>query len=141
MFGFGSKQRIICCLKDIASCVSALGYKVSNLPDKEIFGVSLERIKIKKNSSEPIICYGNGAITLLECIPLKREPTPMEMLEWNYKTHLIAFSYSPEGSMAILKTHIPCSHGVTNINLELFLDIWDKRAKIFKEHMRDCIAN
>lgn len=136
MFGFKSKNKILCCMDDIKSCAKVAGYAVSDLPNKEIFGALVERIKIEKNGSNPTVLFGNNAITLLEAVPLKREPTPIEMLEWNAKTHLIAYSYSPEGSLAILKTHIPCSHGVSNENLESLFVIWCKRIAIFKERLR-----
>lgn len=136
MFGFKSKNKILCCMDDIKSCAKVAGYAVSDLPNKEIFGALVERIKIEKNGSNPTVLFGNNAITLLEAVPLKREPTPIEMLEWNAKTHLIAYSYSPEGPAAILKAHIPCSHGVPNTNLESLFGIWGKRIEIFKERVR-----
>lgn len=136
MFGFKSKGKILCCMDDIKSCARGAGYAVSDLPNKEIFGVLVERIKIEKNGSNPTVLFGNNAITLLEAVPLKREPTPIEMLEWNAKTHLIAYSYSPEGTLAILKTYVPCSHGISDANLESLLGIWGKRIDIFKERVR-----
>ena len=135
MFGFKSKIKILCCMDDIKSCAKAAGYAVSDLPNKEIFGALVERIKIEKNGSNPTVLFGNNAITLLEAVPLKREPTPIEMLEWNARTHLIAFSYSPEGTLAVLKTHVPCSHGVSDKNFESLLGIWAKRIEIFKERV------
>jgi hypothetical protein len=136
MFGFKSKNKILCCMDDIRTCAKAAGYAVSDLPNKEIFGVSVERIKIEKNGSNPTVLFGNKSITLLEAVPLKREPTPIELLEWNAKTHLIAYSYSPEGMLAVLKAHVPCSHGISDTNLESLLGIWGKRIDIFKERAR-----
>jgi hypothetical protein len=133
MFGLESKNKILCCMDDIKSCARATGYAVSDLQNKEIFGVLVERMKIEKNGSNPTVLFGNNAISLLEAVPLKREPTPIEMLEWNAKTHLIAYTYSPEGTLAILKTYVPCSHGISDKNLESLLEIWDRRVGIFKE--------
>lgn len=136
MFWFKSKNKVLCCMDDIRNCARAAGYAVSDLPNKEIFGVLVERIKIEKNGSNPTVLFGNNAITLLEAVPLKREPTPIEMLEWNAKTHLIAYSYSPEGTLAILKAYVPCSHGISDTNLESLLGIWGKRIELFKERVR-----
>lgn len=133
MFGFKSKKKILCCMDDIRTCARAAGYAVSDLPSKEIFGFLVERIKVEKNGSNPTILFGNGAITLLEAVSLKREPTPIELLEWNARTHLIAYSYSPEGSQAVLKAHVPCSHGISDANLESLLGVWSERIDVFKE--------
>lgn len=136
MFGFKSKNKIICCIDDIKSCARGAGYAVADLPNKEMFGSLFERIKIEKNGSNPTVLFGNNAITLLEAVPLKREPTPIEMLEWNANTHMIAYSYSPEGTLAILKTYVPCSHGISDTNLESLLVIWGKGIANFKERVR-----
>lgn len=136
MFGFKSKSKILYCMDDIRACARAAGYAASDLPSKEMFGVMVERIKIDKNGSNPTVLFGNNAITLLEVVPLKREPTPIEMLEWNAKTHLIAYTYSPEGTLAILKAHVPCSHGISDANLESLLGIWGRRIEMFKEQAR-----
>lgn len=141
MFGFRSEIKIIFGIDDIGNCLSGLGYEISKMPSKEIFGAPLERIKVKKYSSSPTICFGNKAVTVLESIPLKREPTPMEILEWNYRRHLIAFSYSPEGMTAILKAHIPCSHGTPYESFSFFIDFWEKSISNFKETMQGNIRN
>lgn len=123
-------------MEDISDSLRDSGCVVTKMPNRELFGFFLERIKLENHSSNPIICFGNNAITFIEMIPLKREPTPMEILEWNYNVNLMAFTYSPEGTAAILKAHIPCSHGVTSKNLDFLVEFWDKAIVEFRKNCK-----
>lgn len=141
MFKLWSKNKILCSMEDISESLRDSGHSITRMPDKEIFGFSLERIKLKNRSSNPTICLGSKEITFLEMVPLRREPTPMEILEWNYKVNLMAFTYSPEGTAAILKAHIPCSHGLTSKNLESLVRFWDQAIVRFRNDLRSVILN
>lgn len=141
MFGFGAKNEILGSIEGIKSSLLRYGYSVTDMPSKEMFGQLLERVKARKQESNSTICFGGGMITLLEAIPLGREPSPMEILEWNCKIRITAFTYSPEGNLAILKAHVPCSHGITTKNLKNLLDLWDRSIAQFKSSIASNIPN
>jgi len=132
---FRPQTSILFSLEEAASALRNQRYSVEPMEARSIAGKTMQRIKVKKGQTSFVLSSDGQVLTFLVAVRLEAGWSDMDIIKWNANKSYMAFTYSPEGNMAILKHHCFISNGVPEKTFLRLADIWAGFIPKFLEEM------